>query len=79
MADRIQHAATAQARRLPTADIERGFLETSTAGAFVDLSAGYLRLLRARGEGPPYFRLGRRIVYRREDLIAWVERFRVAQ
>ncbi len=79
MADSIQHAATAQARRLPTADIERGYFETFSAAAFVDLSPAYLRLLRARGEGPPYYRLGRRVVYKRDDLATWVERFRVAR
>ena len=78
MADRSTNS-TAQARRLSATEIERGFFETAAAAAFVDLSASYLRLLRARGEGPPYYRLGRRVVYKRGDLTAWVEGFRVAQ
>jgi predicted DNA-binding transcriptional regulator AlpA len=68
----------AQSHRLPILDIERGgFLNTRAAAEFLDLSDAWLRLLRARGEGPPYARLGRRVVYKRDDLNAWVERFRV--
>jgi hypothetical protein len=69
--------ATANARRLSAAEIERGYFETAAAAAFTDLSPAYLRLLRSRGEGPPYYRLGRRVVYKREDLTEWVESFRV--
>ena len=62
-----------------TADIERGYFETFSAAAFVDLSPAYLRRLRARGEGPIFYRLGRRVVYRRSDLDEWVSRFKVAR
>lgn len=74
----MRNADNAKGRRLPTAGIERGYFETAAAAAFVDLSPAYLRLLRARSEGPPYYRLGRRVVYKPNDLTAWVERFRVA-
>jgi hypothetical protein len=32
-----------------------------------------LRYQRARGEGPPSFRLGRKIVYRRGELTEWIK------
>lgn len=39
------------------------------------LSANTLRFWRSqgRGDGPPSFRLGRRVMYRRSDCEAWVE------
>lgn len=73
MPDRVN----ANGRRLPNSEIERGYFQTSAAAAFIDLSDAYLRLLRRRGGGPPFYRLGRRVVYRRHDLIQWVSRFRV--
>lgn len=33
-----------------------------------------LRYYRSRGEGPPSFRLGRRVLYRAEDVRAWIDR-----
>ena len=64
--------------KLPTRDIEVGvYLVTVAAANYLNLSDAWLRLLRARGGGPPYYRLGRRIVYRRSDLDAWARRFRV--
>ena len=74
----MPNAKTTISGRLPTADFERGYFETDAAAAFLDLSNAWLRLLRSRGEGPPYYRLGRRVVYRRDDLIEWASRFRVA-
>ncbi|MBI4191552.1 MAG: helix-turn-helix domain-containing protein [Betaproteobacteria bacterium] len=74
----MPNAETANPRRLRTAQIERGYVQTSGAAAFLSLSDAWLRLLRSRGEGPPYYRLGRRVVYRRDDLIEWASRFRVA-
>jgi len=62
----MANTSTAQVRRLPTAEIERGYFDTAAAAAFLDLSDAWLRLLRARGEGPAYHRLGRRCVYRRD-------------
>ncbi len=34
---------------------------------------------RARGEGPPYVRLGRSVRYRRQDIEAWVTARRVGR
>jgi excisionase family DNA binding protein len=41
------------------------------------LSAGTLRYWRALGEGgPPSFKLGRRVMYRRADVEKWLEKAR---
>lgn len=32
-----------------------------------------LRYYRHRNEGPPSFKLGRRVVYRESDVLAWIE------
>ncbi len=38
--------------------------------------AGTFRSWRHTDEGPPSFKLGRRVVYRRADVMAWIERQR---
>jgi predicted DNA-binding transcriptional regulator AlpA len=37
------------------------------------LSRTGLQAMRSRGEGPPYARLGHRIVYRLADVERWIE------
>lgn len=37
------------------------------------LAPAILETLRSRGGGPPFVKLGRRVVYRREDLDSWLE------
>jgi predicted DNA-binding transcriptional regulator AlpA len=43
------------------------------AAHFIGLSQSTLAKLRLGGNGPPYCKLGRRVVYRREDLGVWLE------
>jgi excisionase family DNA binding protein len=44
------------------------------AGKYVGISEAALRLWRAEGRGPRYFRAGEKLVrYRRADLDAWIE------
>ena len=52
------------------------FLSTRKAAALLTLSPRTLDRFREIGTGPPYFRLGQRIVYSREDLLecAWSKR-----
>jgi len=38
------------------------------------ISRRYLANLNSRGEGPKRFRFGRKVAYKREDLVAWVEK-----
>ena len=50
---------------------ETTFLSTRKAAALLTLSPRTLDRFREIGTGPPYFRLGQRIVYAREDLLEW--------
>ena len=49
------------------------FLRTPEAARFVGLSGRTLEKHRTYGTGPRYSKLGGRVVYRLEDLLAWVE------
>lgn len=43
------------------------------AAKITTLSSATLRWLRHRGEGPPFFKLHRRLVVWESDLYAWIE------
>jgi predicted DNA-binding transcriptional regulator AlpA len=43
------------------------------AATVLGLAPSTLAKLRLSGNGPVYCKLGRRVVYRREDLAAWLE------
>jgi predicted DNA-binding transcriptional regulator AlpA len=49
------------------------YLRTPEAARIVGLSIRTLEKHRIYGTGPRYFKLGGRVVYRLEDLQAWVE------
>ena len=59
--------------------LKRGF-SSKEAAAYIGMSEAYLRLDRSQGAtgnrtpGPPYIKRGRRIIYLREDLDAWLEK-----
>ena len=55
------------------------FLSTCKAAALLTLSPRTLDRFREIGKGPPYFQLGQRIVYAREDLLEWAWSKRVGQ
>jgi predicted DNA-binding transcriptional regulator AlpA len=48
-------------------------LTAREAAGILGLAASTLAKLRLSGNGPLYCKLGRRVVYRREDLAAWLE------
>jgi len=48
-------------------------LRASDAARVLGLSQSTLAKLRLSGNGPIYCKLGRRVVYRRKDLAAWLE------
>jgi predicted DNA-binding transcriptional regulator AlpA len=48
-------------------------ISASAAAIFVGLSKSTLAKLRLSGNGPTYCKLGRRVVYRRQDLESWLE------
>ena len=52
---------------------------TDEAARFLGISIPYLKKLRLMGEGPAYYRLGRRVVYSLETLQAWLDDHRVTQ
>jgi excisionase family DNA binding protein len=43
------------------------------------LSASTLRWLRHRGEGPPGFKMGRRVMFRRTAVLEWIREHEQAQ
>lgn len=52
---------------------ETEFLTIDEAASVVKLSTSTLAKLRCRGGGPRYIQTGRKILYRRADLVAWLE------
>lgn len=53
-------------------------ISEAEAAAHCGLARPTMATLRSRGGGPPYFKLGRRVVYSRRDLDAWLSARRVA-
>lgn len=43
------------------------------AAVYMDTTEGTLSTWRYLGKGPRYYKVGRRVVYRRSDLDAWLE------
>lgn len=52
--------------------IDSPLLDAAAAAEFLGLSESTLAKLRLSGGGPQYCKLGRRVVYRRDDLLEWV-------
>jgi len=52
---------------------ESPYLRAEAASAFCGLPIASLTTMRCRGGGPAFLKVGRRVVYRRADLIAWME------
>ena len=52
---------------------EMPLLTTPEAAAILRLSRRTLEDYRTKGNGPTYRRLGKKIVYRPEDLNAWID------
>lgn len=60
-------------------DFEPGYFREGEAAKFANVSRALLRKWRRLGIGPPYIRLGKRLVlYERKDLEAFLGRHRVA-
>ena len=49
-----------------------GTFPTPDAALYLGLSPATLETMRSRGGGPQFVKLGRRVVYRREDLDVWL-------
>lgn len=50
------------------------YLRVAAAARYLAVSVSTLNKLRCSGGGPPYYRIGRAVLYRRADLDSWVER-----
>jgi excisionase family DNA binding protein len=61
----------------------RSALSTKEAAVYLDMSTSYLTKARTEGNignrtpGPPYHKVGRRVLYKIEDLDEWLNSFRV--
>lgn len=55
-----------------TLPVPRQRMRADAAGAYLGLSTSTLAKLRCTGGGPAFTKLGRVVVYDREDLDAWV-------
>jgi excisionase family DNA binding protein len=57
----------------PTADHESELLTITEAADVLRAPVATLRYWRHLGTGPRSFRIGRRVLYRRADLRAWID------
>jgi hypothetical protein len=52
------------------------FLDQRDAAELTRLNPRTLEKKRLQGNGPPFIKVGRRVLYDREDLIAWMRQHR---
>jgi predicted DNA-binding transcriptional regulator AlpA len=53
-------------------DVDDELLTTAEVATITPAPASTVRYWRHVGEGPRSFRLGKRVVYRRADVLAWI-------
>jgi predicted DNA-binding transcriptional regulator AlpA len=58
---------------------ENELLRLEQVAEITKLSQSTLRWLRHRGQGPPAFKLGRRLMFRRSAVLDWIRRQEEAQ
>jgi hypothetical protein len=56
----------------PVTSVLRALGKASEVAAALRTTPAALAQMRYRGDGPPFFRLGRRILYRWEDVEQWI-------
>lgn len=54
------------------------FLSEQELSARFGLSRRYWQMLRQNGEGPPYYKFGRRCLYREDEVQEWALKHRIA-
>lgn len=52
--------------------VRRGALSPKNAADYLDTTVGSLAQWRHRGEGPPFLRIGRKVVYRVDSLDSYL-------
>jgi excisionase family DNA binding protein len=57
-----------------TSPADPPLLTVTEAAQYLRCSASHLNKLRVTGGGPPFAKIGARVVYRRIDLDRWVEK-----
>jgi predicted DNA-binding transcriptional regulator AlpA len=55
------------------ADAQPDLMRVDEVAELLRMTPRALYSMRYRGYGPPSFRMGRRVVYRREALLAWIQ------
>ena len=64
---------------------ENRMLKTAEAARYIGMSVAFLRLSRCKGAygnstpGPSYYKIGRSVRYKIEDLDAWLQKHRVEE
>jgi hypothetical protein len=54
-------------------DVVPEWLRNGPAARFISVAAGTLNNLRSEKRGPRYVKRGKTVLYRKQDLIAWME------
>lgn len=57
--------------------MDRRFLTAREVAKILRTSQGQLANLRSRGEGPPYLKFNRKVLYNERELEKWISRYRV--
>jgi len=52
---------------------QQTYMTTAQAAHYGNVPAATLATLRSRGGGPPYIKLGSRVLYRKIDIDRWLE------
>lgn len=73
----MRRTATAEASLPAELELDRA-LDRKQTGALTGLAEITLAKMAQRGEGPPYFKVGRNVRYRLRDVQAWIEARTVA-
>jgi predicted DNA-binding transcriptional regulator AlpA len=63
---------TSDATHVLPAGISPHLLNVDQAAAYCGVSKSYLDKARLTGEGPPFYKIGRRVLYAVADLSAWL-------
>ena len=53
---------------------DEAYVDRETAGAVARVSLASMEKYAIKGGGPPYTRVGRRALYRKSDVLAWIEK-----
>lgn len=55
-------------------EIERKYVDDRDLARLTPISRAHWQAMRSAGEGPPWRKVGRRVVYNWDEVVAWIER-----